>query len=140
MSNQVHDMIRGLANFNKDQKSRCVVNNRIFYREGDGLSDKVHFGYKTIFAYYFEHHIGKNIDYIEFNKQVFINLIIASFSYSKLPHMFDSILGVTGTLEAMSDSQIEILENDYKVTKQYVLPSIYPASNRQIQFRKVYNI
>ena len=56
-------MIRGLLNFNQDIKSRVVQNNKIFYHEGDGLSDKVHYGYKTIFAYYYEYHIGKNIDY-----------------------------------------------------------------------------
>jgi hypothetical protein len=55
-----------------------------------------------------------------------INLIIASFSYSKLPEYFCSILGVTGTLVSMSQGQRRILTHDFGVKKQFVQPSIYP--------------
>lgn len=103
-------MIRGLTNFNKDEANRSVINNKIYYREGDGLSDKVHYGYKTIFAYYYEHTVTKLINFSEMDNQIFLNLIVASFSYSKLPQFFQSILGVTGTLDSMSNGQIDILE------------------------------
>lgn len=140
MENQVNDMIRGLINFNKDRNERTVKDNRIFYKEGDGLSSKVHFGYRTIFAYYYEYNEAKTIDIEGFNNQIFISLIVASFSYSYLPRLFESILGVTGTLKSMSAPQQEFLYEDYGVKRQFVLPSIYPESNRKIRFQSVPNI
>lgn len=43
-------MIRDLFNFKNDTYS--VIKDKIYYKEGDGLSDKIHYGYRTIFAYY----------------------------------------------------------------------------------------
>ena len=50
MKNQTHAMIRGLAKYQTDVYT--VLNGKIYYKEGDGLSDKIHFGYRTIFSYY----------------------------------------------------------------------------------------
>jgi hypothetical protein len=54
MENQVHSMIRDLCNFRND--SYTVVDGRIHYKEGDGLSDKIHYGYRTIYSYYYEYY------------------------------------------------------------------------------------
>jgi hypothetical protein len=50
MENQTHAMIRDLSNYKND--TYTVVDGKIFYKEGDGLSDKIHYGYRTIWAYY----------------------------------------------------------------------------------------
>lgn len=43
-------MIRGVKNFSNDNYR--VVNDRIYYRENDGLSSAVHHGYNTIYSYF----------------------------------------------------------------------------------------
>ena len=43
-------MLRGLKNFKSD--SYKVIEDKIYYKEGDGLSSIIHHGYRTIFAYY----------------------------------------------------------------------------------------
>ncbi len=87
------------------------MNGKIFYKQGDGLSDKIHYGYRTIFAYYHQYYINKKIkDINELQKQAIINLAAAAFSYAQLPGYFKSILGVTGTLQSMSDGQKQILK------------------------------
>ena len=76
-------MIRDLLSYKND--AITLVNGKIFYKQGDGLSDKIHYGYRTIWAYYHEDYVNKQVSAIELNKQIVINLIIAAFSYSKLP-------------------------------------------------------
>ena len=137
MQNQTNAMIRDLVSYKND--AYTVQNGRIYYKEGDGLSDKIHYGYRTIWAYFHENRINNKVSINDLSKQLFNNLIVAGFSYSKLPFYFQSILGVTGTLESMSDGQKEILRKEFGVNKMYVQPSIYPPSNRVISFKRCYN-
>jgi hypothetical protein len=62
--------------------------------------------------------------------------MVAAFSYAKLPEYFTSILGVTGTLDAISDGQMKILRNKFGVNKIFIQPSIYPASNKTVKFQR----
>ena len=126
-------MVRGVGSYQQD--TYTVMNGKIYYKEGDGLSDKIHYGYRTIFAYYHQYHINKKItDVNQLERQAMVNLAAAAFSYAKLPGYFKSILGVTGTLQSMSDGQKRILDEKFEVKKRYVQPSIYPASNRIVKF------
>jgi hypothetical protein len=59
MKNQAHAMVRGIVSYHVE--SYTLLSGKIFYKEGDGLSDKVHYGYRTIFAYYHEHYINKSV-------------------------------------------------------------------------------
>ncbi len=59
MKNQTHAMIRDLLSFKEDKYS--LIDGKIFYKEGDGLSDKTHYGYKTVFSYYNEYYELKRI-------------------------------------------------------------------------------
>jgi hypothetical protein len=105
MENQIHAMIRDLSLYQNDVYNVNKTNQKIYYQEGDGESDKVHYGYKTIWAYFHECRINKKINEANLSEQLFINLIVAGFSYSELPSYFSSILGVTGTLTCMSKPQ-----------------------------------
>jgi hypothetical protein len=132
-------MLRGLKNFKSD--SYKVIDDKIFYKEGDGLSALIHHGYRTIFAYYHEHFVNQEISYESFRKMISMNLIIAHFSYSRLPTYFDSILGVTGTLQHISKGQKRIMEDEYGVKKTYIMPSIYGLnSKRVVEFEKVHSL
>ncbi len=100
MENQANAMVRDLNTYKDDVYT--LIEGKIFYKSGDSLTDKIHYGYRTIFSYYHEYKINKRINLNHFEDQQIINLIVASFSYSKLPEYFTSILGVTGTLTCMS--------------------------------------
>lgn len=43
-------MIRDLGTYKDDVYT--LLNGRIYYKQGDGLSDKIHYGYRTIWAYF----------------------------------------------------------------------------------------
>jgi hypothetical protein len=57
MKNQTHAMIRDLLSYKDDVYSVIKDQDQIFYQEGDGLSHKIHYGYRTIFAYFHECYI-----------------------------------------------------------------------------------
>lgn len=59
MENQTHAMVRDLKTYKDD--SYTLENGRIFYKAGDSLTDKIHYGYRTIFSYYHEYYINKSI-------------------------------------------------------------------------------
>ena len=61
-----------------------------------------------------------------------MSLIIGQFSYAELPKYFDHIMGVSGTVEAMSDFRKKIMRQDYKIQEIYTLPSIYGDSHREV--------
>ncbi len=115
MENQTHAMIRDFISYSKDVYNVNPTNERIYYKEGDGQSDKIHYGYRTIWAYFHECRINKKVSEANLSKQLFINLIVAGFSYSELPSYFSSILGVTGTLTCMSNPQRQILKSVFGV-------------------------
>ncbi len=50
MKNQVNGMIRDLISYKND--IYAFINGKIYYKEGDGLSDKVRYGYRTIYSYF----------------------------------------------------------------------------------------
>jgi hypothetical protein len=50
MENQTHAMVRDLNNYKDDVYT--LLDGKIFYKSGDSLTDKIHYGYRTIFNYY----------------------------------------------------------------------------------------
>lgn len=108
-----------------------IRNNEIQYVDNDSVNSKLNFGYSTAFASCYEYERGK-ISEVNYNKNINISLIIGQFSYAELPKYFDNIMGVSGTVEAMSDFRKKIMYEDYKVTDIYTLPSIYGDSHRKI--------
>lgn len=43
-------MINGMKNYNHEYQ---VLNGKIAYKDQDGYTDKISYGYKTVFAYYY---------------------------------------------------------------------------------------
>lgn len=99
--------------------------------DNDTVNTKLNFGYSTAFASCYEFERGK-ISEVNYNKNTNITLIIGQFSYAELPKYFDNIMGVSGTVQAMSDFRKRIMREDYKITDIYTLPSIYGDSHREI--------
>eukprot|EP00808_Paulinella_micropora_P010728 g29972.t1 len=101
-------------------------NGLIGYEEGEGISTKKIHGYRTMFAYLHEHERG-NVSKATLGQMIGLAVNCGAYSYAKIPESFDCILGVTGTLDCMTDYESQIISN-YKIYKRTYTPSIYTES------------
>ena len=101
---------------------------KIGYKEQDNIVFDTSYGYKTLFAYFLEHEKG-TISKDSLNKNINILIRLGSFSYAEVPLKFFSILGVTGTLETLSEPEKEIIENVYTIKFKTFIPSCYGRNN-----------
>lgn len=90
-----------------------IKDNKIAYKEQDGVVTNVSYGYKTVFSY-FEEYEKKNITTLP-ESVTEIGVKICEISYSEVVKGFKYILGVSGTLTDLSDQQKNILQEEYKV-------------------------
>ena len=77
-----------------------------------------------------------DVDESMVRKNIYLIVNCGSFSYAAIPKLYDSIIGVTGTLRTLSEGQKTILEDIYDVKHKTFMPSVY--SDRQLQFN--YNV
>ena len=108
-----------------------VKNGRIGYELENGLSFTATYGYKTMFAHFQEHEAHR---ISEAARDARVGLIIkcGSFSYAELPQAYKCILGLTGTLETMSQPEKRVLEDTYAIKKNTYMPSVYGQSQLQV--------
>jgi hypothetical protein len=65
------------------------------------------------------------------NEALQIALMIAEFSYAKLPTYFQTILGVTGTLEVLPQYKKKQLTERFKILDQFAVPSAFGCDARR---------
>lgn len=106
-----------------------VKDDRIAYKDQDGISFSISYRYNTLLAYYNENEKGK-ISRESLKQNIGLLVKCGTFSYAKLPSRFSAILGVTGTLEQISTPEREILHNEYRITKGMYMPSVYGENKR----------
>jgi len=126
----VKDMVVAVRDFHYDY---VVVDDKIAVQEQDGLAFNVTYGYKTMFAYYSERDKG-NITPSSCAQQVCVRLSCGSFSYAEMPHCFDLIVGVTGTLKTLALPEREIIEKDYSIKRFTYMPSTF--GQNKVRFSK----
>jgi hypothetical protein len=79
-----------------------IVDQKIVYKDGDTISTKINYGYKTVFANIYEYHQPHpKISAKSYKEALKITLAVAEFSYAYLPLYFRNIIGVTGTLDVL---------------------------------------
>ncbi|CAF3372385.1 unnamed protein product [Rotaria sp. Silwood1] len=122
----VKDIIYDLHNF--EAHDYVVKDDKIGYKEQDTIVYNVVYGYKTLFAYYCEHEKGQ-ITSKSLEEKISISIKCGSFSYAEIPLQFNYIMGVTGTLETLSESEKQIIQNVYKIEKNTYTPSVFGANN-----------
>jgi hypothetical protein len=100
---------------------------RIGYKIQDTISYKVTHGYRTVFAYLKEADNGKlkHRD-ITLSRVLTMPISCGQFSYANIKPK--RILGVSGTLEVMSDYEKNVLQK-YGVSQYLHTPSVYGDSN-----------
>lgn len=96
------------------------------------MNKKLNYGLSTAFAACFEFFNG-TISEENFKKHACIGLIAGQYSYAEFPQYFKHILGVSGTIQAMSDFQKQVISKKYEINQLYTLPSIYGDNHRKIK-------
>ena len=99
----------------------------IGYKVHDTISYNVTFGYRTAFAYLKEADSGNLKDAnVTLSRVLTMPISCGQFSYANLRPK--RILGVSGTLEYMSDYEKEVLQK-YGINQYLYIPSVYGKSN-----------
>jgi hypothetical protein len=120
------NMIADVYSF--DSPAYVVKNDKIGYVQLDGVSFNTLYGYKTLFAYYSENEKHR-ISEASLQENIFVQVKCGDFSYAEIPHQFDYIMGVTGTLKTLSKPEIDIIENIYDIRKKTFTPSVFGKTN-----------
>jgi hypothetical protein len=104
-----------------------VYNGCIGYKDQDTISTKVSYGYQTLFAYFKECEAG-NVTEQTKRDNIALHISCGAFSYAEVAKKYEMILGVTGTLEDLAESQSNMLKTEYKISKSSCIPSVYGAN------------
>jgi hypothetical protein len=123
---QISGMLQAVYNYTH---TYTIHQNALKYLENDSITDKISYGYKTVFANCFEYE-RKSVSELSYRAALKITFNIAPFSYCELPNFFQSILGVSGTISSISESKRTVLRQKYKIAEMYEVPSIYGQNNR----------
>jgi len=134
LEEQLKDILNDLDNFESHQY--FVLNNKIGYKENNEIIYNLRYGYKTIFAYFKEHEIGK-ITKESLEENIGLNIKCTDFSYSEIPKLFDYKFGVSATVETLGENQKKMIANEYGIKKYSIIPSVFGKNN--LQFNKFVN-
>eukprot|EP01084_Bolivina_argentea_P258927 436713_1 len=121
---QVKCMLADINTF--DSPKYVVRNDKIGYKEGDQISYTATVGYKTLFAYYYEHYVHHNvISEQSLNNMIAIYLKCGTLSYAEIPKRFNIIMGVTGTLRHLSKPELKTMDENYGLKIHTFMPSLF---------------
>lgn len=106
---------------------------QVGYKEQDGISYQVRYGYKTMFTYFHEHELAR-VTKQQRDRQIAIVIDCGIFSYAEIPKQYDVVMGVSGTLKELTTPEKELLSSVYQITEFTFMPSVYGSN--QLKFRK----
>lgn len=129
LDESIKDMLSGLHTF-EGHEYTVSSSGQIGYKEQDGISYNVNFGYKTVFAYFKEHDAGKVTRQARDDHAAMI-IDCGLYSFAEVPKSYHYILGVTGTLKTLCAAEKEILKS-YQIEKSSYMPSVY--GSHQVEF------
>lgn len=125
---EVSKMVSGVKKFNDPPYVIDRIGKRIGYIEKDSVEYKTVYGYRTAFAYLNEY--GKTISgdlaNRNLNQSLCLQVRCGQFSYVNISP--DLILGVSGTLEDISDEERKIIK-EFNIDRYSSLPSVYGKKN-----------
>ena len=106
-----------------------IIDGFIKYKVGDSWSAKVRDSYRTMFAYYYYFNNpqqGKDsIKFETFQDCKAIGINFTRLSFAEIPLNFSYLLGVTSTLDTLSEEQQKIMKNVYNIISKTYVPSVY---------------
>eukprot|EP00050_Salpingoeca_kvevrii_P020249 m.96325 g.96325 ORF g.96325 m.96325 type:complete len:974 (-) comp8787_c0_seq1:270-3191(-) len=127
--------IRGCYASSKNPLSQdhVVKDDRIAYRENDGIAFNISYGYSTMFTYVQEN-LNGNISEQSMREHLALEIHCGNFSFARIPERFFCVLGVSGTLETLTPAEQEIVRDEYKIYIETYMPSVFGAT--QLKFAK----
>eukprot|EP00746_Dinoflagellata_sp_MGD_P073423 gnl/MRDRNA2_/MRDRNA2_297945_c0_seq1.p1 gnl/MRDRNA2_/MRDRNA2_297945_c0~~gnl/MRDRNA2_/MRDRNA2_297945_c0_seq1.p1 ORF type:complete len:261 (-),score=41.88 gnl/MRDRNA2_/MRDRNA2_297945_c0_seq1:27-755(-) len=121
---QVEAMVAATKTYGNPEHAYEIHNGCIGYVEHGTVNTNLMHGYNTTFSYFKERERGRlNQDCCI--EKMGINIRCGSFSYAEIPHAYDRVLGVTGTLSSLGVFQKSVIRDVYKIKKQTLMPSMY---------------
>jgi SecA DEAD-like domain len=124
----IKEMLNALNKYKEEQGHQyTVINGKIAYPYHDGTTTDIYKGYKTMWAYCYEHDQGKISDEV-LAQNIGLLINCGHYAYSEMVKemgFFKCILGVTGTLRELSEPEQEIVRNEFSITQQTFIPSVY---------------
>ena len=125
IDNELQLMCSQVNSFNKPEYTYDPDQDKIGYKEHDGTSYNLTYGYCTVFAYLHELDKGriKPVHQTKFSeKHLHMMVSCGQFSYGNISP--GCILGVTGTLSALTTYEQEVMSR-YKIDQYSIAPSVY---------------
>lgn len=116
-----------------------VKEDKIGYIDQDSVQFNISYGYSTIFSYFLENE-KHQINNKSLEDHLGIEITTGNFSYAEVPKKYEFIMGVTGTLENLAESQKRILEKDYNIKKWTLIPSVFGQNKRVFDNRIDFHI
>jgi hypothetical protein len=121
---QASKILDGIKNYKHDY---VIHNERVGYIYPEGI--KCHgVSWLTTFAYYYE--VERGALKCRPQSEAGIMLNCGDISYAELPTHFEHIMGVSGTLHTLPKCQKIVLNDWYKISQFYYIPSIYGENKR----------
>eukprot|EP00035_Acanthoeca_spectabilis_P015561 m.311601 g.311601 ORF g.311601 m.311601 type:complete len:3639 (+) comp16386_c0_seq3:125-11041(+) len=123
----VGDMLVDVNRF--DSAPYVVKKNMIGYKDQDGLVFNKHHRYCTMFAYCYEAEVTKKITEQSRDQHIGITVRCGNFSYAEIPSYFSCIMGVTGTLDSLSEQPRKIVHSKpFSIEHQTYVPTVFGGS------------
>jgi hypothetical protein len=129
----IKQMLGDLKTFRTPKYKYEIIGDRIGYHIQDRIDFKTVDGYKTLFAYYQAAHEGK-ISAAALKEHKCIRIDCGAYSYAEIPKIYDHLMGVSGTLEALQDAERDILYSAYKVRRLTYTASVYSDATSKLRF------
>ena len=146
LNSQIAKMCSDLEAWNKggpdeDFRAYKIIDGKVAYKSGVAYDSKISFGYITLWTYFYEVD-SKRVPAAALEEHLGMLINCGQFSYAEIPKRYALILGVTGTLvpetpggpQPLGDFEQSIIRDDYKITGQTVLPSVF--GERNLTFRE----
>jgi len=107
--------------------SYVVQDGKIGYVDLDTFNFNLFYPYMTLFAYIFEHEKNPAL-FNDIDRVASLRLAAGRFSYAEIPSLFKAVLGVSGTLADLSETEKETLKEDYGIERVTLIPSMFAPS------------
>jgi energy-coupling factor transporter ATP-binding protein EcfA2 len=119
---------------------KCVCrDNKILYEDSkSGSMTEYQIGFQTAFAYLYYEQRGKiSTEHINASSSVGMSISTGGLLYSELPNFFDLKLGLSGTVESLSQQEKDILTG-YRFDQYSYVPSLYKKQPLDIRPAEVF--
>jgi hypothetical protein len=129
----IKHMLRALKTFGNPRYHYEIHEDTIVYRIQDRLDSTYVDGYNTLFAYYQAAQDGW-VTQGSLERQKCIRIDCGAYSYAEIPKIYDHLVGVSGTLEALQDAERDILYSAYKVQRLTYTALVYSDAANNLNF------